>query len=433
MSNQSGSLKIKPLKILLSLLILFIVTYFVWWHRSSTLVIESKAGNISQGTFAYIKFIYYSDKSNIQVFQDFQESMAIGYLADGLGLLDDPYYPKYLAISKRSRIQRASIQWLKHKNHTIDIDIDSVFKQYGIESDPKQATKAIQSCIQREKNVFRLKCQDVVIGKYKDENLSLNMFKPLMTHQEWNQFLSFLPPPMENAYKSYLKRFLYDTVHQEMIDVYSPVLEELKQIDHDRVAHRFISVKYGMAQEGIYPTSRLTLDFPNTVLFNHFFAIKHRFLPVQTVKVQYSVFETMDIAKMVYNKLHDGEPLIPFAKKYAINDYFIQTAYPHQLSGYGVNGLPSHPEQRAIIDNYLLDAARNNQLLPHPHPLDRGVLVAQLSDLERKERQLKYRDYQFAVRRDLTLKTLKEKFRIDVEDAIHEIQWKQINIEGLGE
>jgi hypothetical protein len=173
----------------------------------------------------------------------------------------------------------------------------------------------------------------------------------------------------------------------------------------------------------------LNLDFPQTILFNHFFAIKHRFLPVQTVQVQYSVFETMDIAEMVYKKLHKGEDFIGLAKQYAINDHFVQTAYPHNLSGYGVNGMPSTPEQRAIIDNYLLDAATKNILLPKPHPLDRGVLVAQLSDLKRQQRQLTFRNYQFAVKRDLTLITLKKKYRIDIEDVINEIQWQRKIIE----
>jgi hypothetical protein len=301
------------------------------------------------------------------------------------------------------------------------------FKEFDIDSDPHKATESIQSCIQREKHGFRLKCHDVVLGRIKNASLKLSMIKPLLTPDEWQQFLAFLPLPMENAYKSYLKRFLYHVVHQEMVEFFSPALEELEQVDHDQVANRYISVKYGMTHEGIYPTRRLSLDFPDTVLFNHFFAIKHRFLPVQTVQVQYSVFETMDMAEMVYKKLHEGESLVSLAKLYAINDHFIQTAYPHKLSGYGVNGMPSHPEQRAIIDNYLLNAARKNNLLPQPHPLDRGVLVAQLSNLQRQESALKYRDYQFAVKRDLTLKILKEKFRIDVEDAIDEIQWQCVD------
>jgi len=417
------------LKILICLCVIIISAYMIWLYWSPKPVITSKVGNITSGTFSYIYFIYYLNPSNTQIIQDFQENMAIGYLADKLGLPDDPYYSKFLAISQRSRIQRAAIQWLKHNNKTNDVDIEMAFKQYEIESDPSQATKTIQACIVREKHGFRLRDHDVVVGKLHNEPLTLSMIKPLLTKDEWDQFLSFLPSPMENAYQSYLTRFLYHVVHQEMITFFSPDLDELKQIDHNQVARRFISVKYGMAHEGIYPTGRLSLDFPDTVLFNHFFAIQHRFLPVQTVQVQYSVFETMDIAKMVYNKLHDGESIIRFAKQYAIDDHFIQTAYPHKLSGYGVNGMPSHPEQRAIIDNYLLDAARNNQLLPHPHQLDRGVLVAQLSNLEREDRQLKYRDYQFAVRRDLTLKTLKEKYRIDVEDAIQEIQWKHSNYE----
>jgi len=410
-----------------SLCVTAMAVSFIWWHWSPKSVIKSKAGNISQGTFAYIQFIYYSNKSKMQIFDDFKKNMAIGYIADQLGLLDDPYYSKFLAISQRSRIQRAAIQWLKHKKKTNDIDINLAFKEYGIESDPQQATKAIQACIQREKHNFHLKCPDVVLGRIKNKSLTLTIIKPLLTPEEWYQFLSFLPLPMENAYKSYLKRFLYRVVHQEMINFFSPVLKELEQIDHDHVASRFISVKYGMTHEGIYPTRRLALDFPDTVLFNHFFAIKNRFLPVETVQVQYSVFETMDIAEMVNKKLHDGESLIPLAKQYAINNHFVQTAYPQKLSGYGVNGMPSHPEQRAIIDNYLLDAARKNDLLPHPHQLDRGVLVAQLSNLERKDSALKYRDYRFAVKRDLTLKTLNEKFHIDVEDAINEIQWQRVN------
>jgi len=430
MSKKTGIFKEKKsifLKTIFCLCAIGILIYCAWWYWSPKPVISSKAGNISQGTFSYMCFVYYSEKSNEQIFQDIKERMAIGFLAEGLGLLDDPYYSKFLAISQRSRIQRAAIQWLKHKNNTTDIDIDMAFKQYGIDSDPHQATTSIQSCIQREKHGFRLKCQDVVVGRRKKNPLSLSMIQPLLTPEEWHQFLSFLPSPMEDAFNNYLIRFLYHVVHQEMIEYFSPVLKELERMDHNQVAKRYITVKYGMAHEGIYPTRRLTLDFPNTELFNHFFAIKHRFLPVQTVQVQYSVFETMDIAEMIYEKLHNGESLIRLAKQYAINDHFIQTAYPHKLSGYGVNEMPSHPEQRAIIDNYLLEAARNNLLLPHPHQLDRGVLVAQLSDLERQERQIKYRDYQFAVRRDLTLKTLKEKFRIDVEDAIQVIQWQRVN------
>jgi hypothetical protein len=412
------------LKVVICFCAIVISADIAWWYWTPKPVITSKAGNISSGTFSYIYFVYYLNKSNAHLIQDCQERMAIGHIADNLGLLDDPYYPKFLAITQRSRVQRAALQWLKHKNKTNDVDIDLAFNQYQIESDSRQATQSIQSCIMREQHGFRLKCKEVVVGQFHKEPLTLSMIKPLLTPEEWHQFLSFLPSPMENAYQNYLTRFLYDVVHQEIIAFFTPDLDELKQRDHDQVARRFISVKYGMAHEGIYPTGRLTLDFPETVLFNHFFAIQHRFLPVQTVQVQYSVFETMDIAKMVYNKLNDGENLIHFARQYAINDHFVKTAYPHKLSGYGVNGMPSHPEERAIIDNYLLDAARNNQLLPHPHQLDRGVLVAQLSNLERADRKLKYREYQFAVRRDLTLKTLKEKYRIDIEDAIHEIQWQ---------
>jgi hypothetical protein len=414
------------LKIVICLCTIVIAADIAWWYWSPKPVITSKVGNVSSGTFSYIYFVYYENKSNTRLIQDCQERMAIGHIADNLGLLDDPYYLKFLAITQRSRAQRAALQWLKHKNKTNDVDIDLAFNQYQIESDPRQATKSIQSCIMREQHGFRLKCKNIVVGQFHNEPLTLSMIKPLLTPEEWYQFLSFLPLPMENAYQSYLTRFLYHVVHQEIIAFFSPDLNELKQRDHDQVARRFISVKYGMAHEGIYPTGRLALDFPDTVLFNHFFAIQHRFLPVQTVQVQYSVFETMDIAKMVYNKLHDGESLIRFARQYAINDHFVKTAYPHQLSGYGVNGMPSHPEERAIIDNYLLDAAHNNHLLPHPHQLDRGVLVAQLSNLEREDRKLKYRDYQFAVRRDLTLKTLKEKYRIDVEDAVHDIEWQLV-------
>jgi len=413
-------------RILCCVFCISIAAFGAWWYLSPKPVIKSNVGNISQGTFSYIRFVYYADQSNLKIFQDFQESMAIGYLADGLGFTHDPYYSKFLAMEQRTRIQRAAIQWIKHKQNVAHIDIEMAFKRYGIESDPEQATKSIQSCIQQEKHGFRLKCQDVEIGQMNKKPLRLSMLKPLLTPEEWYQFLSFLPAPMEDAYKSYLIRYLYYIVHQNIINFYNPVLEELEQIDHNQVAKRYISVKYGMAHEGIYPTRRLNLDFPQTMLFNHFFAIQHRFLPVQSVQVQYSVFETMDLAEMVYKKLRNGESLIDLAKQYAMNAHFIQTAYPHKISGYGVNGMPSTPQQRAIIDNFLLDAATKNILLPTPHQLDRGVLVAQLSDLKRQTRQLKYRDYQFAVKRDLSLKTLKKKYRIDVEDAIKEIQWQRV-------
>jgi len=409
-----------------AILLLIIISYGGIRYYAPKPVITSNIGNISQPTLAYLRFVEYSEQSSEQIFENFQNSMASGYLADQLGLRDDPFYEKFLAISRRARKQRAAIQWIKHNTGTMDVDLKAAFKQYAIESDVKKAIDNIVPCIQREQHGFRLKCSDVVVGQFNNRPLTLSMIHPLMTANEWQQFLSFLPGPMETAYKNYLRRFLYHSIHEKVVDHFNPVLDELEQMDHYQVAKRYIAVKYGMAHEGIYPTGRLSLDFPDTVLFNHFFAIKDRFLPVKHVQVQYSVFENMDMANMVHQKLREGEKLIDLAMQYAIHDYFVQTAYPHQLSGYGVDGMPSHPEKRPIIDNFLLDAARNNQLLPNPHPLDQGVLVAKLSDLKRQNLQLKYREYQFAVRRDLTLKVLSKKYRVDLEDALELINWQRI-------
>jgi hypothetical protein len=65
-----------------------------------------------------------------------------------------------------------------------------------------------------------LKCKNIVVGQFHNEPLTLSMIKPLLTPEEWYQFLSFLPLPMENAYQSYLTRFLYHVVHQEIIVVF---------------------------------------------------------------------------------------------------------------------------------------------------------------------------------------------------------------------
>ncbi|MBF0453026.1 MAG: hypothetical protein HQK75_20155 [Candidatus Magnetomorum sp.] len=412
----------------LSAILFGMIGYGVWRYVTPIPVISSKAGNISQGTFSYLRFVYYSDlqkkNSNLeQIVNDCQHSIAIGHLGDRLGLLEDTYYPHFLDLSYQARIQRAAVKFLKQ---TIgpDFNIQQALKAYDIVSDPKTATTIIQKCIQRDVHRFRLDCPDVVVGQFQQHPLKLSMIKPLLTAKEWQQFLSFLPTPMVDAYNSYLTRFLYHTVHQKLLEKFSPVEKELLQMDHDLVAKRYISVKYGIGHEGIYPTQRLTLDFPQTVLYNHFFAIKNRFLPVETVHVQYTVVKNMDIARMLHQKLVDGADIQHLADQYAINDYFKQTANSHTLMGYGVDGMPSHPEQRAMIDNFLLDAAKKNLYFPLPHPLDKGVLIARLSSLTRKEQSLKYQEYQFAVKHDLSLKTLESKLSLDIEDIIADLSFQ---------
>ncbi|KPA12563.1 hypothetical protein MHK_007227 [Candidatus Magnetomorum sp. HK-1] len=417
--------------------ILIIIGYGCWNYLSPNPVISYKDGQISQGTFSYLRFVFYSDPSkknysNEQIYNDCKQNIVVGHLADDLGLKEDPYYYRYLALTHKARIQRAAVCWLK-KNIGPDFNLEQAFDIFKINSDPKQATKIIQSCIKRAAHRFRLDCPEIIVGKVKNQELKLSMIKPLLSKKEWQQFLSLLPSPMIDAYKSYLTRFLYHIIHQKVVEKFSPIQEELTCIDHYQVAKQYISVKYGMSHDGIYPTQRLTLDFPKTVLFNHFFAIKHRFLPVETVHVQYTVLENMDIAKKVHEEIQDGGDIINLAKKYAINKHFIKTAYPQKLFGYGVNGTPTHPAQRAIIDNFLLDAAQNNQLFPPPHPLDKGILVACLSQLKRKSLSIQYPEYQFAVKRDLTLKTLKSKLPIDIEDTIEllSFQFFEKNIHDL--
>jgi len=430
LSNRS--LQRWVLSIAMTTIFVCMIGYGCWIYFSPIPVITSKAGHISRGTFSYLRFVYYSnpqqkDITPKEIYEDLKQYMAMGVLADRLGLSDDPYYPHFLNLTYQARIQRASVELLKQRIGP-DFMIQEALRQYAIVSDPQTATDRIQKCIQRDRHRFRMTCPEVVIGTMKDQPLRLSMIKPLMTEKEWHQFLSFLPIPMVDAYKKYLTRFLYHTVHQTILEHYSPVKKELSQMDHNLVAKRYLSVKYGMSHDGIYPTQRLTLDFPQTILFNHFFSIKKRFLPVKTVNVQYTVVENMDIAKMLYQKLIDGADIIQLARQYAINDFFIKTAYLHNLSGYGIDGMPSHPDQRAIIDNFLLDAARNEQYYPSPHPLDKGVLIAHLSHLIRQDHPLNYNEYQFAVKRDLTLKTLKTKFSVDIEDIMSELSFQfQIN------
>jgi len=408
--------------------ILLIIGYGCWIYFSPIPIISFKNGQISKGTFSYLRFVFYSepakkDFSNDQIYKDCQQNIAIAHIADELGLKEDHYYYQFLRLARQARIQKAAVCWLKH---TIgpNFEIQQAFDRFKIESDPKQATEIIQSCIKRDVHKFRIDCPEVVVGKFKNKALKLSMIKPLLSQKEWYQFLSFLPAPMADAYKNYLRRFMYYIIHKKIIEIYSPIQKELSDIDHYHVAKRYISVKYGMSHDGIYPTQRLTLDFPKTVLFNHFFAIKHRFLSVESVDVQYTVFEDMDTAKSVYERIKEGENIIQMAKKYAINNHFIKTAYPKKLYGYGVNGMPSHPEQRAIIDNFLLNAAQNNQLNPYPHQLDKGVLVACLSNLKKENIKLNYPEYQFEVKRDLTLKTLKTKLPIDIEDMIESLLFR---------
>jgi len=428
-SFSSCSLKQWLFKIAIVTIFSVMIGYGCWLYFFSPIpVISSKAGNISLGTFNYIRFVYYSSpqQKNIpyeQLFQDLKQTIAMGVLADQLGLRQDSYYPHFLNLSYQARVQKASVTYLKQILGP-DFDIQEAFEKFNIKSNPKKAVDHIQKCIQRDRQQFRLTCSEVVVGTIQNHPLRLSMISPLLSQNEWHQFLSFLPIPMIDAYKKYLTRFLYHTVHQSILEKYSPVEKELTEIDHHFVAKRYISVKYGMGHDGIYPTQRLTLDFPQTILYNHFFAIKHRFLPIKTVTIQYTVVDDMDIAKMLYSKLSDGANMIDLANQYAINDYFKKTASPHTLAGYGVDGMPSHPEQRAIIDNFLLDAARNENSLPLPHPLDKGVLLSRLSNFSRQEKPLNYNEYQFAVKRDLTLQTLQSKLPIDIEDIISDLSFQ---------
>ncbi|MCP4135457.1 MAG: hypothetical protein GY754_31100 [bacterium] len=384
-------------------------------------VTNSGAGSLSQGTFHYLQYVFFSDEKNVEdIPERLLEDDAKGILAEKLGLRSHDQFEKYKVLVRRARYNKAAARFWQEKFGKT-ITVDEAFGYYNIVFDPEKAVSSIKQGIFRKGNSINIGDDSIAVASWPNGEISLAAIREQLLPREWEQLLSFQAKPMAALLKESLFYRVCGELNKELVESFKAHTGELERVDYNHVADKYLQVKYGMADEGIYPTSKQRIKLLPRELFNHFQKIKNRLLAVTSVTAGYTVVADPGTAEKFLDEQKKGTSFTDLAEKYAVAAAFKKTARDHRIQGYDLKLSLDERENRSFIHKVILDCALRDLYNPEPFSFRHGIILIKIRKITREKREIKYTDYISEVKQDLNNVLLQKQFSIDVEDMVKEI------------
>ncbi len=373
-------------------------------------VIASRAGDLSPGSFAYLRAAFYPGETDTDaLIQELVELDAKGLLADRLGFRKDPAREKYVLLEKRRRLQKAAYAFFSRKlgeRFSPAEMLAAMNVRPGIDG----AVKAIGAVTGRAISPPG----SVIVAEWPGGAVRLADLRETMLPGEWEQLLALGPAPLAGALEENLRRWAYGAGSGLLARETGADEDELARFDRCRAAALFLAAKYGFADEGIYPAKIIEVDLEPKELMLHFAKIRDRFLPLKRALVRYTAVKDLKAADQFVDALKKGEDFAVLAEKHAISAAFRATAARHYIREDAVAGTGDAAEARRFV----LGAARQNIREPVKSITRYGVLVAQVLSTERVKKEVRYGDYISTVRYELNRELLRRQFPIDLDDMV---------------
>ena len=403
--------------IVVIILVLMVLSGVTFFYLKSQKVISSTLGDISVGTFNYLRFsLYYNIENKEDVIDKIQWEEARLILADRYDLKQEPAYPRLLKIGRRARINRAAVQLWKIKLGK-DFTWDDMLSHYQVRFE--NAVDLIVPQLEKSGSQVKVKDDTVVIGSWKGGEITLAMLHSVMLPTEWEHLKGFDRVPMREAVDENIKRWMSVIGNQEVINILQPNRKELERFDQAYVADRYLSAKYALAKEGIFPAKKINIKLRPTQVFDHFFKTIHRFLMVERTKVQYTMVKDQPVAEKFLEGLQKGYSFKIMTAQYAQNKSFIKTAHPHWIAGYDMNLPLLERENRSFTDKLLLDFAQRNITKTTPwYGVGEGVYIIHVIEIIREDKHIDFKDFREEVTIDLSNQILKKEYDLDIKETM---------------
>lgn len=390
------------------------------WANCSKLVYEHRDGQLSRGSFQFLKDVFYQgqfeeeetpQKRNQAIVNDLSDLDGVGALGTKKGLKNDPSYPEYMFRQERSRHGKAAItHW--QKKYKEKFNWQMLFSAENLVYDEKKFVKEFSDAVATGR-----KYEKVRVAEFEGNPIEYRDLRSVMTLSDYEQFKGFTPPAMAASIKDTLKAWLEKKVHDRVLKNYSADERELRRFDHDRVAILFLKVKYGKAGKGIYPGAMDKIPLKPTEIYDHFHKMQNTMADVLWVKAAYTVVSEENLGEELLAKLNKGEDFEKIVGKYASAPKYIATAKPRRIEGYDRKQGVDAREKREYYDRLILDMAGRDVMKPDPYLGRDGIVIVRIYDVSRSLEKIKLQDVAWKVENDLRTKMLNEVYELDIRDA----------------
>ena len=393
----------------------------------SKVVIKSKAGEISKGTFALLKKVYYEGqfaeeeieaKRNVAIANDIVDLETQGALATKKGLEKDESYREYRHRQLRARHGRTAITYWREK-YKDKFNWEMVFPSEKMIFKGKDFVKDFFSTIKTGGNI-----EQVIVAQFEEKPLTISDLRTIMTVSESAELQYQTEIPLLSTVKELLKFWLEKKIHDRYCKMIFADEKELIRYDHARVAQLFLKVKYAKAGKGIYPGAMDKIYFKPMELYDHFFKMQKTLADVLEVKAVFTVVEDENRAEELIAKYDKGADFFELAKKYAVSEKFVTTAKPFLIQGYDKKRRIDDQEKRDYYHKLILDMASRDVLKPDPYLGRDGIVVVRILDVKRDLAKVKYEEVNWKVEHDLQIKMLNQLFVEDLKDMQKYLDFK---------
>ncbi len=386
-------------------------------------LIESGAGSISEGTLRYLYTVTPHKSSPEERIDELKKCEARGVLASDLGLTKDPHYKKYLLLSRRARCSRGAGVMVEEVYHG-QIPAGPFRKILGFSSSLKDAVQEVQDNRRVEGNRVTLKEENILLGEYDGKNLYLKDLRPLLLREEWEQMISLTSLPLEKSMYENTTLWIQQKLNRDLMARLKADSDEVARFDHNDVAGLFLSRKYGVASEGIYPVRSFKLPLKPPELLEHFVRMRTSWNPIKAVDARATVVKDVKTAQNFVKRLNEKEDFLEMARRHSREEKYIKTARLHRVTGYGSDASLKNRERFTVLDRLIIETARQNSYKPEIFRVFRGYAVVQVEKIHLLKGDFKYRDYKDFVRLSLTRKLLEKQYPIDLKDTEEKLDFK---------
>lgn len=386
----------------------------------SKLVYEHNEGNLSRGTFNFLKAVYYAgqfedeetpEKRNRAIINDLADLDGVGSLGTRKGLKKDQYYDEYMFRQQHARYGKAAIYHWQQK-YKDKFNWQMLFAAEKLAYDEKKAAKTFTDAVRTGKPL-----EKVALAEYEGKTVYFGDLRPVMSFSDYEQFKNYSEPAVMAGMKEVMKSWLEKKVYDQLLKSFFADEKELLRFDHNRVALLYLKVKYGKAGKGIYPGSMDKIVLKPGEIYDHFYKMQNAMADVLWVKAAYTVVAEESLSEELIQKLDKGGDFAELARKYAAEPKFIPTARPAIIQGYTKNQRLDDKEKRDYYDRLILDMAGRDVSKPEPYLGRDGIVVVRIYDVSRALEKVRLEDVSWKVENDLRTKMLNAIYDQDIKDA----------------
>jgi len=398
----------------------FIGLVFFFFQCSKPLI-SSKYGDISQGTFDYIKYVFYSKEKDIRkVIRKIKKEEAIGYLAEQYKLREDKSFEHFHLLTIRTRHKKTAVMSWRH-SFKKDFSKEDIYRKYGCLIDFKKKAKEIYSITHKK---GKIEYDDILICNSLKGRLTFKELRPLLLQHERKQLVSLAVIPLAGALQENLDRWLYKIETDKVLKQFKADIDAVNRYDFNRTADSFLLAKYGLAVEGVYPVKTFRINLKPDEIFDHFFRIKNQFQPVKEVLVEYCLLKNRKSAIKFEKEMKKFGVFYELAKEHTLNNKFIYTAKPHIIKGYNQNHPIIDKEKRPLIQQTILSLAQKDKKGFTISKLTSGYIAINIKKIDKFEKKIDFKVYRNFVKKDLIKMMLEKQYKVDIRFAEIELDFK---------